>query len=219
MKKLIFALWAVLCTLSCMKSEPFWGSYRSESLVERYLADVAKTLPVDHLKAMENALLYDSQKFYLDGSCDALETEGNSIWTTGETWTLKKDEVLPGVTVLKTDADSTWTLTWSGDYALSHGTFPTETEYTLRMLPSEEKALFHDWIITGNATRTENKGYTAKFSTREDGLCFEVMGVGNGWGYCNGVFAMAVLENGEVIDRAFLYFNGGSRDYTFHRGM
>ena len=223
MKRILFAIIISASLCACKKESSFYydseftGTYSYNSTAGcNYLMAVATELLVDNLRAMENALEFNSFGSVSNSRTSAYHSNGKDLWTPGAEWEVTAVTAIKGVKISKDSADSTWTLTRSGNYDINGNIYPTEYSITLRM---HKGAGYHyDWEVSGNGTRTENKGYGCRFWT--DGPVNYVVGEsGYNWSGAFGTIWMEVNCYDETVDKAFLRFNGSTSDYRYMRGL
>ena len=69
-----------------------------------------------------------------------------------------------------------------------------------------------------HGTRTESKGYSCKFWT--DGpINYQTAESGYNWSEAFGTMWMEVYCGEEIVDRAFIRYNGSTSDYRYMRGL
>lgn len=215
MKKIAFIILGVLLLASCKKeflsSDEWSGTYDYAEMAGcEYMLCVADNLIVDNLKQMETALFIEGQ-----GSTSSTRFVFNgSIWTVGNEWKVSdKSSLLPGMSIKRTAADSTWTLTRKGKYSFSGCEYDTDYEMDIRMHPdtSARAAGDHFWwdVTLKKCNRTEDKGYRSEITTPSGSVLEYTYGTMGRWAYCYGVLGMRVYKDDELIDVARLQLNGG----------
>lgn len=219
MKRLIFAfaLAATVCACNKQYDDEFTGSFSYNTTAgSHYLQTIATELLVDNMRALENALEFNSFGSVSNSRTSSYHSNGKDLWTPGAEWTVNAVTSIKGVKISKDVADSTWTLTRDADYGLAGNTYPTAYSITLRMHKGEN---FHfDWEVTANGTRTESKGYGCKFWT--DGpINYQTAKSGYNWSEAFGTMWMEVNCGEEIVDRAFIRYNGSTSDYRYMRGL
>lgn len=220
MKRLIFAfaLAATLC--ACNKesyNDEFTGSFSYNTTAgSHYLQTIATELLVDNMRALENALEFNSFGSVSNSRTSSYHSNGKDLWTPGAEWTVNAVTSIKGVKISKDAADSTWTLTRDADYGMAGNTYPTAYSITLRMHKGEN---YHfDWEVSAQGTRTESKGYGCKFWT--DGpVNYQTAESGYNWSEAFGTMWMEVYCGEEIVDRAFIRYNGSTSDYRYMRGL
>lgn len=224
-KILIFAFAALMMAVSCAKKD-FTGTYLNQRLygTQSYMGAIVGNYLTDHLWVAEQSLQYDKNKVYeaLPKTKD-FDTGGKSIWQVGTVWTVSIVTSLEGITMERTQEDSTWVLKRNADAGLRepyagsyHTSFPTDSEVTLRMLPTEEGAPRHEWKMTvTRLVRTEDLGYKADIKTVESAI-FRVAESQSGWGHCFGAFHMTVTKNDDPVDEAVLSYDGDAETAMFY---
>lgn len=220
MKRLlfVFALAATLC--ACNKesyNDEFTGSFSyNTSAGSNYLQTIADELLVDNMRALENALEFNSFGSVSNSRTSSYHSNGKNLWEPGAEWTVNAVTSIKGVKISKDAADSTWTMTRDDDYSLSGHSYPTTYSITLRMHKGEN---YHfDWEVSAQGTRTESKGYGCKFWT--DGpINYQTAKSGYNWSMAFGTIWMEVHCEEEIVDRAFIRYNGSTSDYRYMRGL
>ena len=220
MKRLlfVFALAATLC--ACSKesyNDEFTGSFSyNTSAGSNYLQTIADELLVDNMRALENALEFNSFGSVSNSRTSSYHSNGKNLWEPGAEWTVNAVTSIKGVKISKDAADSTWTMTRDDDYSLSGHSYPTTYSITLRMHKGEN---FHfDWEVSAQGTRTESKGYGCKFWT--DGpINYQTANSGYNWSMAFGTIWMEVNCEEEIVDRAFIRYNGSTSDFRYMRGL
>lgn len=194
------------------------SSYNGESLAQYYMTGLSSTLVVDNLLAIEDALVLDGlgKTTYREGG--SFKPDGNSIWTVGATWEMASVQSIRGVKIIREAADSTWKMTYDGEYDLNGSSFPTRYELTLRMLPGSPSDHF-DWETELSMKRTEDDGYSSEIVSVDKVRFVRTTSNFYTWGSCYGQFMMEVWRNGSMIDRALLTYNGNSQEYRYRRGL
>ena len=224
MKKIaVFALEAMVTLGSVSCNKEFTGSYPFQEHIgtQVYMEYIVKGYLTDHLWVMEKALRYDDSDIYQTVPTSAeYDTDGNSIWQNGTVWTVSEVTALSGITIEKTQEDSTWVLKRNGKASFrSIPAYPTESEVTLRMLPTEEDAPRHEWKLSVDKfVRTEDYGYKADLSTKEAAE-FRVAGSASAWAWCKGTFWMDVTKDDEPVDKAVLSYDGTADTALFYHGL
>lgn len=219
MKRLffVFALAATLCACSKESNDEFTGSFSyNTSAGSNYLQTIADELLVDNMRALENALEFNSFGSVSNSRTSSYHSNGKNLWEPGAEWTVNAVTSIKGVKISKDAADSTWTMTRDDDYSLSGHSYPTTYSITLRMHKGEN---YHfDWEVSAQGTRTESKGYGCKFWT--DGpINYLTAKSGYNWSMAFGTIWMEVHCEEEIVDRAFIRYNGSISDYRYMRGL
>lgn len=215
MKKIAIILLGILLITSCKKdffsTDEWGGTYDYAEMAGcDYMLCVADNLIVDNLKQMETALFIESQ-----GSTSSTRFVFNgSIWTVGNEWKVSdKSSLLPGMSIKRVAADSTWTLSRKGKYSFSGYDFDTDYEMDIRMHPDTSGRATGDhfwWDVTlKKCNRTEDKGYRSEITTPAGSVLEYSYGTMGRWAYCYGVLGMKVYKDDELIDVARLQINGG----------
>jgi hypothetical protein len=220
MKRLLFlfALAATLC--ACSKesyNDEFTGSFSYNTTAgSHYLQTIATELLVDNMRALENALEFNSFGSVSNSRTSSYHSNGKNLWEPGAEWTVNAVTSIKGVKISKDAADSTWTLTRDADYGMAGNTYPTAYSITLRMHKGEN---YHfDWEVSAQGTRTESKGYGCKFWT--DGpINYQTANSGYNWSMAFGTIWMEVNCEEEIVDRAFIRYNGSTSDFRYMRGL
>ena len=223
MKKImIFAFVALMMAVSCAKDD-FMGTFHDQRLhgTQSYMNGIVQNYLTDHLWVAEQSLQYDKNKIYetIPKTKD-FDTGGKSIWAFGTKWTVSAVSSLEGITMERVQEDSTWVLKRNAVAAVNYYTgYPTDSEVTLRMLPTEEDAPRHEWKMSVNRlVRTETMGYKADFSTEQPAE-FRVAESTLGWGHCFGAFFMTVTKNDEIVDKAILSYDGDADTAMFYHAI
>lgn len=220
MKRLLFAFALAATVCACNKesyNDEFTGSFSYNTTAgSHYLQTIATELLVDNMRALENALEFNSFGSVSNSRTSSYHSNGKDLWTPGAEWTVNAVTSIKGVKICKDAADSTWTLTRDADYGLAGNTYPTAYSITLRMHKGEN---YHfDWEVSANGTRTESKGYGCKFWT--DGTVnYQTAESGYNWSKAFGTMWMEVNCGEEIVDRAFIRYNGSTSDYRYMRGL
>ena len=220
MKRLIFAFALAATVCACNKesyNDEFTGSFSYNTTAgSHYLQTIATELLVDNMRALENALEFNSFGSVSNSRTSSYHSNGKDLWTPGAEWTVNAVTSIKGVKISKDVADSTWTLTRDADYGLAGNTYPTAYSITLRMHKGEN---YHfDWEVSAQGTRTESKGYGCKFWT--DGTVnYKTAESGYNWSKAFGTMWMEVNCGEEIVDRAFIRYNGSTSDYRYMRGL
>ena len=220
MKRLIFAFALAATVCACNKesyNDEFTGSFSYNTTAgSHYLQTIATELLVDNMRALENALEFNSFGSVSNSRTSSYHSNGKDLWTPGAEWTVNAVTSIKGVKISKDTADSTWTMTRDDDYSLSGHSYPTTYSITLRMHKGEN---FHfDWEVSAQGTRTESKGYGCKFWT--DGpINYQTAKSGYNWSMAFGTIWMEVNCEEEIVDRAFIRYNGSTSDYRYMRGL
>ncbi|MBO4427621.1 MAG: hypothetical protein J5771_03960 [Bacteroidales bacterium] len=223
MKKILLFAFAAVAALSCSvdSMNDVWnGSDRGGNRPgEAYMRQITEYLLVDNLQELEQAIYLDS----LGRASDRHYAKtGASIRTVGSKWVLRDSErSLAGLEISMT-ADSTWQLKRNDKYR-----FPDEkssnyrTDYTITAKQQPDnlgRSRGHcAWRLTVAATRYEDLGYKAEFSTQPD---FLYKGGKLGWWtYCKGLMRMDVTRNGTYVDRCTIEYDGRKSGYIYIRGL
>ncbi len=220
MKRLIFAFALAATVCACNKesyNDEFTGSFSYNTTAgSHYLQTIATELLVDNMRALENALEFNSFGSVSNSRTSSYHSNGKDLWTPGAEWTVNAVTSIKGVKISKDAADSTWTLTRDADYGMAGNTYPTAYSITLRMHKGEN---YHfDWEVSAQGTRTESKGYSCKFWT--DGpINYQTAKSGYNWSEAFGTMWMEVNCGDEIVDRAFIRYNGSTSDYRYMRGL
>ena len=214
----------LLCSCDLMDSE-WGGTYNyGEYAGYEYMICVADNLIVDNLKQMETALYVNSLS---DAGSSRFECSGD-LWNAGSKWTVtKKGGSLEGLHISRAAADSTWTLSRNGKYAFGYSydkysyynddddaryEYNTDYEMDVKMLPDTTASARSDhfwWKVTlKKCIRTEEKGYKAELTTKDDAPLVYTYGTFCNWNFCDGVLLMKVYKNGDVVDFARLELTG-----------
>lgn len=218
---LVFAIAASLsaCNKESFKSydSEFTGSYSyNTSAGSHYLQSIASELFVDNMRALENALEFNSFGSVSNSRTSAYHSNGKDLWTPGAEWTVTAVTSIKGVKISKEAADSTWTMTRDGDYNIGGNIYPTTYSITLRMHKGDN---YHfDWEVTATGTRKESKGYGCKFWS-EGSVNYQVGESGYNWSTAFGTVWMEVSCYEEIVDKAFIRYNGSTSDFRYMRGL
>ena len=144
MKRLIFAFALAATVCACNKesyNDEFTGSFSYNTTAgSHYLQTIATELLVDNMRALENALEFNSFGSVSNSRTSSYHSNGKDLWTPGAEWTVNAVTSIKGVKISKDAADSTWTLTRDADYGMAGNTYPTAYSITLRMHKAARKA-------------------------------------------------------------------------------
>lgn len=223
MKKTAICAFTAVVMLGMVSCKDYMGTYPHQETMgtQRYMEAIVTGYLADHLWVMERALIYDESKIYQTIRKSAeYDTDGNGLWQAGTVWKASEVTALSGISIEKTQEDSTWVLR-RNDKASGKGfpAYPTDSEVTLRMLPTDDDAPRHEWrLYVDKFVRTEDFGYKADFSTQEAAE-FRVAGSGSSWASCKGTFWMDVTRDGELVDKAVLVYNGSTDSATFYHEL
>lgn len=220
MKRLLIAFAITASVCACSKQsydEEFTGSFSYNTTAgSHYLQTIATELLVDNMRALENALEFNSFGSVSNSRTSSYHSNGKDLWTPGAEWTVNAVTSIKGVKISKDAADSTWTLTRDADYGMAGNVYPTAYSITLRMHKGEN---YHfDWEVTANGTRTESKGYGCRFWT-DGAVNYLTAESGYNWSKAFGTIWMEVNCGDEIVDRAFIRYNGSTSDYRYMRGL
>ena len=199
MKKLLIYILTITCLLSCSRDYDYidrgfdgTSSYTG-AYTRAYLQQICDNLIIQNLQALETVLaLY-----------------GDQLWTDGVEQKLDNELAISGVTVRKTSADSTWTLSRSGDYPINGINFPTSYTITAKMAPTNVVTPNHyNWNISLDGNRVEDEGYSCRFAS-EGTLDYKNASVSyKKWNSIIGKVLLFVDKDGVQIDKAMLQFKG-----------
>ena len=204
-------------TVACAKWSDFAGSYGSfygTSPGESYLLTLADNLPVDNLRQIEKALLYND---YFEYESRQYETGGKQVDQVGAQWICNDISSIKGV-VIRCTADGEWTMSRSGDYLLNAGK-EFLTEYTMILKKGDGADGHYDWTVTLIGTRREDNGYLCHFWTEDGESLVFSRGASMFWESCRGKIMMEVTRNGRFIDKALLDFKDGKDKYVYINGL
>ena len=218
-------------TLSCSRdymfiNESFSGSVNhGNERGQIYMTTLAADLTIDHLLALEDALVLDALGFTTAREGGSFQPDGNSIWSAGARWSVSSVESLPGLRITKEAADSTWTLSFDGMYNLSGFSFPTTTQILARMLPGGNSN-HHNWKTDISVSRTEDEGFSMTLNSVnsvEWGINsyseFTYYSDDYSWEKCIGQFMMEVFLDKKLKDRALLTYSGRRSEYRYRNGL
>ncbi len=222
MKRILFAA-AILASLcACSRNSydtdsEFTGTFSYNTTAgSNYLQEIATGLLVDNMRALENALEFNSFGSVSNSRTSAYHSNGKDLWQAGAEWTVSAVTSIKGVKITKVEADSTWTMTRSGNYAIGSNSYPTEYSITLRMHKGE--GFHYNWGLTASGTRTERDGYGCRFWT--DGTVDYLIGQSvYNWADAVGTIWMQVNCGEEVVDKSFIRYNGSTSDFRYMRGL
>ncbi|MBR5925582.1 MAG: hypothetical protein IKZ60_08965 [Bacteroidales bacterium] len=198
MKKLAILTLALIGMISCSRDYNYidrgfdGNSSYTGAYVRAYIQQVSDNLIVQNLQVLEKVIALNA----------------NNIWAVGNEYTYNNELDIRGVVIRKTDADSTWTLSRSGDYPINDVKYPTDYVITAKMSVGKGGANHYDWTLTLEGTRTEDNGFGCSFSSDGAILYKSSYSSYNKWSYINGIIRMFVTKNGEEIDKAILDFRG-----------
>ena len=201
MKRIPYILIALACLLcSCSRehiSDPGLdgnSQYRG-AYTRAYLQQIADNLVIHNLQAMEKGLALYSP----------------DIWQKGAKFIVSNEELdIKGAEIIKAEADSTWTIKYSGDFPINYTKFPTEYVMTIRMKSQPKSSSHFGWIVRLEGSRTEDKGFFCSFHTDGTMDYTPYNGTYTNWGQIHGTLLLSISRNGRQIDYAMPRFNGPS---------
>ncbi len=195
---------AILTVSSCSKAEREFAGSDGEVTYSMgpYMMCIANNLIVDNLKILE---------YKINGKAN---TQSKTSVITPEDPSYR----MPGVKVEKAAEDSTWIVSNKNleYWFLGDDSYPTDYTITARMLPGDHSH-FHNWKVTIEGERREQKGYSCKFSTPETPLSYTIGDSGYSWSSCKGQLNMLVYKDGKAIDSIAMILRGDREDYTLIR--
>ena len=198
MKKIIILTIAIVGLLSCSRDYDYidrgfdGNTSYTGAYTRAYIQQISDNLIIQNLQVLEKVIALNA----------------NNIWTPGNQYTYDNELDIRGVLIKKTDADSTWTLTRSGDYPINGIKYPTEYAITAKMAPGKVASNHYNWILTMEGTRTEDKGFGCSFSS-DGAIKYNSSYYSyDKWNSIYGTILLFVTKDGKQIDKAMLDFRG-----------
>ena len=198
MKKLFLITLALIGIMSCSRDYDYidrgfdGNTSYTGAYTRAYIQQISDNLIIQNLQVLEKVIALNA----------------NNIWATGNEYTYYNELDIRGVVIRKTDADSTWTLTRSGDYPINGVQFPTDYAITAKMSVGYGGSNHYDWTLTLEGKRTEDNGFACSFSTDGPIKYGSSFSSYNKWNSIRGIILMFVTKNGEQVDKAILDFRG-----------
>lgn len=199
------AVAAVILAASCSRAERDYSGSDGEVTYSMgpYMMCIADNLMVDNLKILE---------YRISGGKPDIQSRTSEVEHPDPSYRM------PGVKINKAAEDSTWFIS-NKDleyWFLGDSSYPTDYTITARMLPGDYNH-FHNWEVSIEGERREQKGYSCRFTTPEGPLTYTIGDSGYSWGSCKGQLNMLVYKDGKAIDSIAMILRGGREDYTIVR--
>ena len=212
MKRFLIPLMSLLVICSCEKGSDIFGGSVQEpvSPLRDYMLAIVDGVASPGLVELESALKVSDEggvgKYFY-------ETNGVPLTQDGSIWTVRRTGKLKGAKISKVSGKKAWKIEYSGEYAYSDISFPTEISLLAEQAdPAAED--HRDWNVVINGSRTEEDGYRCTFTTDDSYIEYKALQTNPDFWNAYGYFLLNVYKNDELIDFAIIEVRGSKSNST-----
>ena len=174
--------------------------------VREYMISIADRLVTYNLQELETALNSEdtgglARYFY--------KTNGKALTEDGAVWTVTREDEMYGLVISKVSGESSWTLSYEGDFTLRGYEYPTTFSMTATAADASI-APHRSWNVRFRGERHEKKDFWCEFYSDGD-IQYKALNESKLWN-AYGFMLMTVYEKTKRVDKIVMQLKGGKSD-------